>query len=87
VFKLDMRPVLLIQKPAVIMQKFQNFPNRHSIIIRVFYTCVKRLFKDISVFLKGYLPGFFPASGFLGGLPIGASRIFSRVSGVSGERQ
>jgi hypothetical protein len=43
VFKLNMRTVLFIFKPAVIVQKLQNFPCRHSINIRVFYTCVKRV--------------------------------------------
>jgi hypothetical protein len=40
-FKLDMRAVLFIYKPAVITQKFQNFPYRHTISIRVVYTYIK----------------------------------------------
>jgi hypothetical protein len=55
VFKLDVRPVLLIGKPAVMTQKFQNFPNRHSISIRVFYTYVKKkFFKGFFDFLTAY---------------------------------
>jgi hypothetical protein len=42
VFKLDMGTVLFSHKPAIITQKFQNFSNRHSISIRIFYTYVKR---------------------------------------------
>jgi hypothetical protein len=65
-------------KPFV---EFAGSAYRH--ILRVDYNLqiVKGFFREISVFLSGYLPGFFPASGFFGGLPIGASRMRSRVSG------
>jgi hypothetical protein len=38
---LDMRSALVIYKPAVITQKPQRFPDRHSVSIRVIYTCFK----------------------------------------------
>jgi hypothetical protein len=61
VFKLDMGTVLFIFKPAVIMQKFQNFPNRHIIIIRVFYTYIKGFLEKKLLFFRRYVCfQFFP---------------------------
>jgi hypothetical protein len=80
-----MRPVLFIQEPAVIVQKFQNIPHRHDINIRVFYTYVKRFFENISLFLKDYFLAFFLGSGCfaLGGRPLpGTTFIASKSSSV-----
>jgi hypothetical protein len=85
-FKLGMGTVLFVYKPAVIMQKFQNFPYRHGISIRIIYTYVKRFFKEFFAFLRGYflpfLAGFTGASGLaFGGRPILLFFIISSVSG------
>jgi hypothetical protein len=59
VFKLDMGAVLLIQEPAVIVQELQNFPNRHSISIRIFYTYIKGFFRLLRIRVKaGQVSGY-----------------------------
>jgi hypothetical protein len=56
VFKLDVGTLLPVKKPAVITQKFQNFPNRHNIIIRVKHTYVKKFLRNYGL---DVLSGFF----------------------------
>jgi hypothetical protein len=87
VFKLDMRTVLFAFKPAVFVQKFRDFPNRHIFIIRVFYTCVKGFFAYCLKKAGSYFLAFFAglagsgAAAFLG-LPFpGTLRIASTTEG------
>jgi hypothetical protein len=44
-FKLDMRAILLNDKPPVIMKKFQDRTNQHTMNIRINYTHVKNFSK------------------------------------------
>jgi hypothetical protein len=61
--KLYMRDVLFTSKPAVITQKFQNFPNRHTTSMRVNYTYIKRIFSFLAARFSSLVLAGLPSVG------------------------
>jgi hypothetical protein len=83
VFKLAMRTVLFAYKPAVIVQKFQNFPNRHSNTIRVIYTYVKWFLAFLTNKYRGYFLHL--AAGLAGGKAVLYSHFLWSKGGINME--